>query len=197
VLFAGVSAGGFGAAGNALFLQSAFPSVKGILVDDSGPPMSNMQIPPCLQDAWRTTWGFDSSILADCGSHCPNKMDYVIDFGKYEGSLFSDRMSGLIESNDDGVITLFYGVGNDSGKNDCKGSIGLTPVSAADFQAGLDNFRSVIATVDPNFGTYYPVSTQHTWLGSASLYTETQGGTKLIDWFTKIVNNQSVSQVGP
>jgi hypothetical protein len=197
LLLTGMSAGGFGSAANALLFQRAFPNVKGNLIDDSGPPMSDTQVPPCMQDAWRTLWGLDGSILADCGSHCPNNMDYVLDFAKYEASLFTDRMSGLLDSNDDSVITQFFGIGNDSGKNDCGGTFGLTPVSAADYQAGLDNFRSVITAIDPNFGTYYPVSTQHVWINGVSFYTETQDGTSLVDWFTKIVNNQSVSQVGP
>jgi hypothetical protein len=192
VLLTGISAGGFGAAADAMLVQRAFPSVKPALVDDSGPPMSSKYLPTCLQDEWRTTWGFDDSFLKDCGSACPNHSDYILDYSKFLGRSYADRMAGLIESSDDGVISAFYGYG----QNNCTGSL-FTPISAADYSAALVEFRGAMAGVDPNFGTYYPSGTQHTWLGDNSLYTETMGGTTLVDWFTKIVDDTSVSQVGP
>ena len=48
----------------------------------------------------------------------------------------------------------------------------------------------------PNFGTYYPAGTVHTWLTDPKFYTEAEGGTKLVDWFTAIVNGTGVSHVG-
>jgi len=192
VLLTGVSAGGFGAAVNAPLVQRAFPALKIALIDDSGPPMSSQYLPSCLQDEWRTTWGLDGSILKECGSACPNSSDYALDYALFLGKRFGDRKAGLIESDTDSVISAFYGYGNDN----CTGSI-LTPVAGATFTAGLNDFRSQIVPVDPNFGTYYPDSSQHTWLGGASLYTETQGGTTLISWVTGIVNDTAATQVGP
>ncbi|HEX5660203.1 MAG TPA: hypothetical protein VFX59_23575 [Polyangiales bacterium] len=34
----------------------------------------------------------------------------------------------------------------------------------------------------PNFGTWYPEGTQHTWLYGDSFYTGTIGDKKLVDW---------------
>jgi hypothetical protein len=197
VLFTGVSAGGFGAAANGILAQRAFSWVKINLIDDSGPPMSNMYVPTCMQDTWRTLWGLDGSLLQDCGAACPNHMDYVLDFAKYQSTLFGDRMAGLIESSTDSIITNFYGIGYNNGAKDCKGTFLLTPIPGATFTMGLAEFRSFIQPIAPNFGTYYPNSSQHTWLGGASLYTQTTGGVAMIDWVTKIVNNVSTSHVGP
>jgi hypothetical protein len=195
VLLTGVSAGGFGAASNSYLVQRAFGTVPVTMLDDSGPPMSSMYIPSCLQNKWRTTWGLDASILADCGTACPNKDDYTLDFTKFVLALADKRpgnvKSGLVDSNDDGVITAFYGYG----QNNCMGSL-ATPVPAAQYDAGLLDFRTTVTALTPNFGTYYPKGTTHTWLLSPELYTETEGSTKLIDWVTGIVNGTGVSQVG-
>ena len=109
VLLTGVSAGGFGAATNVPLVQSAFPAVKVNLIDDSGPPMSSQYLPSCLQKEWNTTWGFQNSFLKDCGAACPNPDDYVLDYAKFIGKNYSDRMAGLLESDTDGVISAFYG----------------------------------------------------------------------------------------
>ncbi len=195
VLLTGISAGGFGAASNSYLVQRAFGSTPVTMLDDSGPPMSSKYIPACLQDKWRTTWGLDNSILADCGTACPNHSDYTLDYTKFVLKLADSRggtvKSGLLDSNDDGIITAFYGYG----QNNCTGSLS-TPVPAAQYDAGLLDFRATVTALTPNFGTYYPAGTVHTWLASATLYTEAEGGTKLIDWVTAIVNGTGVSQVG-
>jgi hypothetical protein len=191
VLLTGISAGGFGAASNSDLVGWAFGSKVPIsLIDDSGPSMSSKYLPACLQDKWRQTWGFDDSILKDCGDACPKKDDYTLDFAKYLAKKYPTRESGVIESNDDGVITLFYGYG----QNGCTGSLS-TPVPAAEFDAGLLDFRAQMAGF-PKFLTYFPASTQHTWVGGASLYTEAEGGTKLLDWVTAITNNTPAENVG-
>src|SRR5262249_29862487 len=103
VLLTGVSAGGFGAASNSYLVQRAFGSVPVTMIDDSGPPMSSMYIPTCLQQKWRTTWGLDGSLLADCGASCPNKDDFTMDYTKFVMKLADMRggnvMSGLLDSN--------------------------------------------------------------------------------------------------
>jgi len=192
VLLTGVSAGGFGAATNVPLVQSAFPAVKVGLIDDSGPPMSSQYLPSCLQKEWRTTWGFDDSFLKDCGAACPNPDDYVLDYAKFIAKQYPDRMAGLLDSDTDDVISAFYGYGN----NNCTGSL-LTPIAGATYTAALVDFRMQIMGLDPNFGTYYPDSSQHTWLGDSSLYSETQSGTTLISWVSNIVNDVSTSNVGP
>lgn len=192
VLLTGVSAGGFGAAVDFPLVQRAFPSVKVSLVDDSGPPMSDTYLPTCLQQEWATTWGFKDSLLLECGSECPDPTDYVMDYAKFLGRHYSDRMVGLLDSDTDSIISAFYGYGT----SNCTGSL-LTPIPGATYTAGLEDFRSEIMPIDPSFGTYFPDSSQHTWIADSSLYSETQGGVTLISWLSNIVNDVSVAQVGP
>jgi hypothetical protein len=194
VLLTGVSAGGFGAASTSYLVARAFNPIPVNVIDDSGPAMSSKYIPTCLQDLFRTTWSLDQTILADCGSACPNPSDWVMDYAKFLASK-STQKSGLLDSSTDSVISAFYGIGEDNGKNDCKGSFS-TPVPGATYTAGLQDFRTTIAAY-PNYGTYYPDSSQHTWLEGASMYTETQSGTALIDWITNIINGTSATAVGP
>jgi hypothetical protein len=194
VLLTGVSAGGFGAASTSALVQRAFGSVPVTVLDDSGPAMSDKYVPTCLQQLWVTTWSLDKSILADCGSSCPNADDFIIDYTTFLVKS-STQKSGLLDSSKDSVISAFFGIGYDNGKLDCKGSL-TTPIPGATYTAGLQDLRTAVAAY-PNYGIYIPDSTQHTWLEGASMYTETQGGTALIDWITDIVNGTSAPQVGP
>ena len=56
VLLTGVSAGGFGAAFNYDRVASAFCPTPVVLLDDSGPPMADPYLAPCLQKQWRDLW---------------------------------------------------------------------------------------------------------------------------------------------
>lgn len=190
VLLTGISAGGFGAASNAVLVQRAFPGVKVMLLDDSGPPMSSDVVAPCLQKQWRELWGLDDSILADCGSDCANPDDFLFDFGRHLAATYADRSAGLIETAQDGVISGFFG----AGLNDCTGVVLLTPVPGADFSRGLVEFRAALKDY-PNFGTWFAPGSQHTWLSSDSLYTGTIGDRKLVDWVAELVAGRS-SHVG-
>jgi hypothetical protein len=190
LLLTGISAGGFGAAVNADLVARAFGDVPMTLIDDSGPSMSAQYLPECLQEQWRTLWGFDGSILADCGDACPNPNDYAIDFSKFLASKYPDRASGVIDAVNDSVITLFYGFG----LNDCTGSL-ATPVPGDQFNAGLLDFREQMKDY-PNFYTYFPAGSQHTWISGASVYTEAEDGVRLIDWITAIIDNEPTTNVG-
>lgn len=192
VLVTGVSAGGFGASTSVILIQRAFPNVKVKLIDDSGPPMGSPALATCLQKTWRETWGLDQSILKDCGAACPKPDDFSFDYGIHLTKTFSNRLSGLIESAEDSIISGFYGIGN----NDCTGILLLTPVSGADFQKALVTYRDTLKSSAPNFGTYFPPGSQHTWLQGDSFYTGNIGGEKLLDWVTNIINDKGTKHLG-
>jgi hypothetical protein len=192
VLLTGISAGGFGAAANTEFVQWTFGDIPLTVIDDSGPPMSTEYLPECLQEKWRTTWGFEDSILEDCGDDCPNPNDYSIPFTLHIANKFPDRMGGLIETTGDSVISLFYGYGS----GECTGSF-LTPLSEATFSAGLLDYRATIQGIDAKLGTYFITGTQHTWLAGGAIYTHTTGGVRMIDWITDIIEGTAAAHVGP
>ena len=192
VLLTGVSAGGFGAASNTEFVQEAFGDIPVTAIDDSGPPMSTEFLPECLQARWRETWGFEGSILQDCGTDCPNPDEYSIPYTLHVARKYPDRMGGLIETTADSVITLFYGYGT----GDCTGNF-FTPMPADQFTAGLLDYRATLQSVDAQLGTYFIDDSQHTWLGINSLYTHSTGRVRMIDWLTDIIEGRAAAHVGP
>lgn len=198
VLVTGVSAGGFGASTSVVLIQRAFPNIKGKLLNDSGPPMPGSVLASCLQKQWRELWGYDNSILKDCGAACPNKDDYTMDYGLYLAKTFGNRYSGLIESAQDGIISAFFGAGNPAqgSTTPCAG-FGLgEAIAGPKFQMGLLEFREKVKAYT-NFGTFFPQGTQHTWLMGASFYTGEVGGVKMVDWVTDIINEKGTKHVGP
>lgn len=196
VLVTGVSAGGFGASSNVVLIQRAFPDVKVKLIDDSGPPMSSKVVATCLQKQWRETWGLDQSMLKDCAD-CKKPDDFTFDYGVYLAKTFNNRLSGLIETQGDGIITLFFGKGSNVWGTPCSGSLipPLGGIPAADFKAGLLEFRDAVKQYT-SFGSFFPAGSQHTWLMGDSVYTHNTGGTKMIDWVADIVNDKGTKHVG-
>src|SRR5439155_20626806 len=161
VVVTGVSAGGFGAAFNYDRLAQAFCHARVTLVDDSGPPMSDKYLAPCLQQRWRELWNLDATLPADCsacrgadGGGIVHYLPYVID--KYPTAKL-----GLVSANQDGIISLFFGYG----ANDCQGLHGASAgMSGTSFQAGLEELRATYMGSSPNVGSYFVASTSHTWL---------------------------------
>jgi hypothetical protein len=193
VLVTGVSAGGFGASTSVVLIQRSFPNVKVKLINDSGPPMPSSVLATCLQKTWRETWGYNNSILKDCGAACSKPDDFTFDYGVYLAKTFNNRLSGLIESSQDSIISLFFGAGSDM----CAAPFGLAPsIPGPDFQAGLLSFREAVKPY-ASFGSYLPPSDQHTWLMGASFYTAAIGDTKLVDWVSDIINDKGTKHVGP
>ncbi len=170
VLLTGVSAGGFGAASDYVQVAKAFGSVPVYEIDDSGPPMPDPYNPKCLLTEQVNLWGFDKTILQDCGSDCSDLGTFPIDFAKHVGKTYPNVPFGLIESTDDGVITEFFGFG----ANNCTAALPTT-VSAATFTAGLTAVQSDLQGY-PNFGSFIfgapgaANSTQHTSLGGDSTF---------------------------
>src|SRR5688500_10363210 len=60
VILTGSSAGGFGALMNFHRTQQAFGETPVYLLDDSGPPLGDAYLTPCLQKMFREAWNLDS-----------------------------------------------------------------------------------------------------------------------------------------
>ena len=190
VLLTGVSAGGFGAAANYVQVERAFGCIPVDLLDDSGPPMAQAYVPACLQAQWREMWGFEKTILADCGKDCPNQDDYLLDFVKHIAESYGDRTHGLISSTEDETIRTFYGYG----KNDCNVPL-FDPLSGSVFSEGLLDAREKFSAYD-NFGTYFLRGTTHTYLRGSSFYNLEINGVKLTDWVKDLLEGNA-THVGP
>lgn len=101
----------------------------------------------------------------------------------------------MIESDEDTIIRGFFGIGTNNGANDCMGVLLLTPVPAADFLAGLLDYRERVKS-HPKMSTFYPSSTQHTWLGGEGFYTGTAGGVRMVDWFRGVLAGEPAVHAG-
>ena len=178
VLVTGQSAGGFGAAFNYDRIAEAFPNDKVTLLDDSGPPMADGYLAPCLQKQWRDAWGLDETIPADCANCFPEDGGGIVNLAQYLGEKWPDQRMGLISSLNDDTIRFFFGFG----ENDCQ-SIVPASVPAETFAMGLADLRDDwMDEPAGTWGTFYLSGSQHTWLGGDSYESATSGGVKLIDW---------------
>jgi hypothetical protein len=201
VLLTGISAGGFGAAANYPQTARAFAPIPVYDLDDSGPPMEDPYVPKCLQQGWAQVWGFDKTVLADCGADCPDPTNYTLDAVIHTAKAYPKIPFGLLDDTDDSVITLFYGFG----ANNCASTIIPTPLTQATFTAGLLDERTKLQAAGvTNSGSFIFQGTAHTSLGASSTYDAvTTGGDEtgptinLSAWVTTLVNSGTVTNEGP
>ncbi len=200
VLLTGISAGGFGAAINYPQTANAFAPVPVYSLDDSGPPMSDPYLASCLQSEQATLWGLDKTLLVNCGPDCADHSNYSIDAVIHTVREYPNIPFGLIEDTDDNTITSFYGYG----ANNCAATFIPTAVTGPQFTAGLlDERKKLAAAGVHNVASYIFQDTRHTTLAAQYFDTQTAGGgdagpkVKLTDWVTTLVNDGTVTNVGP
>jgi hypothetical protein len=197
VLLTGVSAGGFGSSANYGQVARAFAPVPVTLLDDSGPQMRDPYLAKCLLQEQAMLWRFDKTILAECGSDCPDMGSFPIDASRHTAKMYPQVPLALIEATDDSVITGFFGFG----LNSCTGTF-FTPVPKQQFTDGLNDARMQLSAY-PNIGGFIFDGTRHTSISTQSAFdsqTATGGDGSMValkDWITDMVVNGKISNVGP
>ncbi len=194
VLLSGSSAGGFGAAVNFAQTQRAFGDTPVTLIDDSGPPMAEDVFPPCLQTLWKTTWGLDKTLVAECGDDCDGKETFIAEAFDHIRREFPDMKGGLFSSTGDQTIRAFAGYGWSGGYNMCKDI--PNAVTQPVYQAGLEALRDNAMTVGPGLGTFYITGSSHTILRSSAFYTTMVGTTTVPQWIETTLGG-TATHVGP
>lgn len=189
VLLTGISAGGFGAAINYDRVAAAFCPTPVVLLDDSGPPMSDTYLAPCLQKQWRSLWNLQATLPSDCSDCAEPNGGGIVNYVTYLAEKWPKSRLGLISSTQDAVISTFYGFGT----NDCTSS---TPLPGSVYAAGLEDLRSNYMASSGLWGTYFIDSTNHTWLLGPGYYTTSVKGKKLTTWIGDLIDGQP-SNVGP
>ncbi|HTM19647.1 MAG TPA: pectin acetylesterase-family hydrolase [Kofleriaceae bacterium] len=182
VVLTGSSAGGFGALYNFDRVQTAFGATEVTLLDDSGPPMGDAYLAPCLQTQVRTLWNLDATLPADCVNCVDELGGGLVNSATYLADKYPDRRFGLISSTTDGVIRLFFGWGYP----DCASPSGNLP--AALFTEGLANLRDEVLAGKDNFKVYSIDSGQHVWLLGTTMGATLSAGTSLARWVTDLVD---------
>jgi hypothetical protein len=188
VLLAGSSAGGFGILLNADHVARWFAPTPITLLSDSGPPMSNSVVAPCLEQTWNDLWGFEASVLHDCAGDCPDTGDYMIDDLFHFFWRYPSLRGGLISSSQDSTINFFFSFG----AGNCAGG----SIAATDFTAGLLDFRAQVQQGGLPFGTYYLPDTRHIWLMSDDGFAASVSGVPLKQWVAGLLGG-ATDHVGP
>ncbi|HGG56806.1 MAG TPA: hypothetical protein ENK31_03300 [Nannocystis exedens] len=181
VLVTGVSAGGFGAALNFDHIANAFTKSEVTLIDDSGPPMADPYLAPCLQSMWRDAWGFDMTLPQACDGCFPDNGGGLINLVTFIGEEHSDSILALISSEEDGTIRGFFGFGS----NDCKAVI--PNMKASLFTEGLYDLRDNALKAGGAWGSFFLPGEKHTWIGDNGVYSAEVSDMLLIDWITDIL----------
>jgi hypothetical protein len=181
VVLAGSSAGGFGAAYNFDRVQKTFGEVPVALLDDSGPPLSDTYLTPCLQEQIREHWNLDATLPSDC-TNCSNPDGGgIIGFTTFLAAKYPNRRLGIISSTRDGVIRLFYGWGYP----DCVNPV--VPMAEATYTAGITELRDEILAPYDNMSIFTIDSGLHVWLLENPVGSTRSGGVTLTDWIRDLV----------
>lgn len=190
-LITGSSAGGMGALLQshrfADMLHNAGYPTRAFVVSDSAMPFDDKYLATCTQKTWRSLWGLDPSFPSDCtecfhadgGGIATGMSNYLK--AKYPNE--SQVLGGIISSQDDEIISLFFG----SPLPDC------TPTSydLGVYKAAIEDFRDNIAGRE-RFGTYFLPGSLHMHLWRPRFY-ETNGTSMTIAaWLGQILENQAV-----
>jgi hypothetical protein len=206
VLYTGSSAGGFGVMMTAELMIAAFSPVPITVLSDSAPPMGEEQAPSCLQLHWRTLWGLDDSVLADCGDACPSGDDFMRDLALYGPRRHPGLRFGLISSTADWVIRRFLSAG---AQNCHLLDPSLTPAQVAtlmldednqlspqSYADGLMELRDIVSSEDLPFATFYIDSQKHVWLTDDDFYSTRADETSMANWVLDLLSDAG-AHVGP
>jgi len=190
VLLTGISAGGFGAALNAVQVADAYgDQVELTVIDDSGPPLGNAVIAPCLQTRFRETWNLDGTFLADCPACDPD--DFATDYLEHVIMTRPEVRFGVFSNTADAVISTYMGAGWCNGQYDnCEGL--PLPVPAPTYTEGLLEIRDLH---EPEISTFYVVGLGHTVLRLGFNVT-TVDGTSVPEWVGSVLDGE-ITHVGP
>jgi hypothetical protein len=196
VLVTGISAGGFGAAFNYDRIADAFPGTKVTLIDDSGPPLADAYLAPCLQTTWRELYNLDATLPADCAECFLPDGGGIHNLANYIAEKHADQTLGLISAEQDLVIRTFFGYGLQNANGvQCPDGIFELPMDAAYFEQGIYGLRAEVMPHD-NWGSYVMTGVSHTYLSFPDYYLKNVNGVRMVDWVRNMLEGQT-SHVSP
>jgi hypothetical protein len=190
VLVTGVSAGGFGAGFNYHRIARSFPG-KVTLLDDSGPPMRDEYLAPCLQATWRAVWGLDSTIPGNCPRLQRSRRRRHLGADPLHRRAPPRAAHGphleRVRSNDRDLLQLRRRRVRRARGDLQRGPLPRRPVRPARRGAGAHRQLGA-ATSSPGI--------EHTWIGHSSYYSTEVDGVRLVDWLDDLLAGE-VAHVSP
>jgi hypothetical protein len=186
LVFSGVSAGGFGAILNFASIKERFPNTPVTLLDDSGVPLEDEFVDPCLQKKFRDTWGLNKTFPEDCSDCTPENGGGLINFARYIRENYPDQQQGAIMSERDSTLRFFFGYS----KNKC---MTLSPdIPASTYAKGVASVKAKFLT--GSIKSFIVPGEQHTFITSNLFYTQKLGGQSLSSWVKDLIENRAVSR---
>ncbi len=178
----GTSAGGMGALFNFPFIRAGWPQTDTIVIDDSGVILPDAYLDPCLQTQLRETWGFSDLLPAACEGCAGEDGGGLSTMFEYLPDTYPDVRFALIASNQDQILRLFYGFGNDG----CAASNGLPDLGTDRYHDGLSALYT--ESLEGRFVLYEIDSDTHTWSTTPEFYTTSSAGVTMADWFASVLD---------
>jgi hypothetical protein len=167
VLFAGLSAGGYGVlVSGADVVERMAPVAVDIISDCAALPTDTTVLSPYIQRRWRTLWQLVEH--PDCGKVCygPDGSGLAEMF-RVQARAHPSRRWLLTTAEQDQTIRSFF-----AHNEACEYSCGALPPE--DFERGVYSMRS--AGLPPNVGTFFRPGTDHCFIGDDSMYEITVAG---------------------
>lgn len=207
VILTGASAGGFGAALNFSMVQDAFGDTPVDVIDDSGPPFDDQYMPPCMQNYWRTLWGYNAAFPPDCKECFQADGAGMMHLADFLMRKHPKAKLALISSTQDEVIRLFYSMG----LKDCATITTADPVAIVlgqvdptvyyagqQYSDALDALKAAFIPTG-RFATYFMAGANiqnHQHIFRPRFYEAPAGNETIAQFVTNFLNGQ-VEQVGP
>lgn len=178
VVYAGMSAGGFGALATYEIPAQAWPDLHITMIDDAGPlPADDDVLTPGLQQLWRELWNVKNP--KPCGPECQAA----------NGDGLEHFLPALAREYPDaafGVISYEYdpNIGKQFAFYDCP-YICATPAGA--YRDALFDWRTILPD---NVGTFYIPGSGHTSTFNGKLFENTVEGIKQTDWIRNLLDGR-------
>jgi hypothetical protein len=165
LVVSGSSAGGYGTLLAHDLARTAWPTAKGYLIDDAGPPLVGDDIPAVERAAWYISWRLDLTLAPICPA-CRDDLSQIL---AAVASRYPDDRIALLSSRRDLVISAF---------------LLQTP---AGFENALLQLVDQRITPLPNGRAFLVGGSDHALLRRPASYTA--GGVSLPSWLGQMVND--------
>lgn len=184
ILVTGVSAGGFGAIFHYPTAKERWPDSKVVLLDDSGIPLEDKWLAPCLQHNFRTLWGMDAALPEECTACRGENGGGLVEFTRYLRDRYGDYDKGMIMSLQDGTMRFFYGFG----LNECRPPL-FPNFPAKDFEEGVRSLRDNY--LQGGIPSFVQSGTHHVYLSGKTFYEVQANGQNLASWVQDLLDHKA------
>jgi hypothetical protein len=189
VVLTGTSAGSFGAGLNFNQVQDAFGATPVTLLMDSGVPLSDGFMAPCLQKTWRDLWNYEALLPPECDECRHADGGGLLELVFFSARKYPNVRAGVISATEDDVMRFFMGFG----ENQCGGA---GSYAMGKYTQAIADLRQLAVPYSAQFGSYYVPGIDHMYLQFDEFYQPLAGGVSIASWVTDLLNGTTMN-VGP